>query len=72
MKVDTERMENSNQETYLGDVVDKSTKARPNLEKRKVKGYGAINDILAIVNDIPPSHWKMQAGLTLKGNIGVK
>ena len=66
LKVDGHTMENSDRETYLGDIIDKSAKARPNIEKRKAKGYGAINDILAIVNEIPLSHWKVQAGLHLR------
>ena len=66
LKVSGVIMEKSDRETYLGDIIDKSAKATPNIEKRKAKGYGAINDILAIVNEIPLSHWKVQAGLHLR------
>ena len=38
LKVDGHTMENSDRETYLGDIIDKSAKARPNIEKRKAKG----------------------------------
>ena len=31
-------MENSDQEVYLGDIIDKSAKVKPNIEKRKCKG----------------------------------
>ena len=44
-------MENCKQEIYLGDIIDNSGKARPNIEKRKSKGYGIIANILAIINE---------------------
>ena len=60
------KMENSDQEKYLGDIVDKSGKARPNIEARKAKGYGIVSNILAIVNEVPLGHWKIEAGLKLR------
>ena len=66
LKVDDSKMENSDQEVYLGDIINKNAKARPNLEKRKSKGYGAVNNILAITNEVPLAHWKIQAGLQLR------
>ena len=59
-------MQNSNQQTYLGDILDKRGTCRPNIEKRKCKGYSITSNILAIVNDIPLGHWKIQAGLSLR------
>ena len=59
-------MENSNQEKYLGDVIDKSGKAKYNIEKRKSKGFGIISNILAIINEIPLSQWKVMAGLRMR------
>ena len=59
-------MGNSDQEVYLGDIIDKSLKVKLNIEKRKCKGYGAVNNILAITNDVPLAHWKMEAGLKLR------
>ena len=59
-------MNQSEEETYLGDVLEKSTKKRTNIERRKAKGYGIVNDILTIVNEIPLSHWRIQAGLLLR------
>ena len=53
LKVYGEKMENSNQERYLGDVVDKSGKNRPNIEARKAKGFGILSNIMAIVNEVP-------------------
>ena len=66
LKVDGAKMENSDQEVYLGDIIDKSARAKPNLEKRKSKGYGAVNNILAITSEVPLAHWKIQAGLSLR------
>ena len=66
LKVHGQVMKNSNQETYLGDLIDKSGKARTNIEKRKSKGYGIIANILAIINEIPLAHWKIEAGLKLR------
>ena len=59
-------MEQSKQETYLGDLIDKSGTIRPNVEMRKAKGYGVVTNILAIVNEVPLGHWKIEAGLRLR------
>ena len=66
LKVHGSRMLNSKQETYLGDLIDKSGRARPNIEKRKAKGYGLTANILAIVNEVPLAHWKVEAGLKMR------
>ena len=58
LKVQGTKMKSSNQELYLGDVIDKSGKAKPNIEKRKLKGYVIIANILAIINELPLAHWK--------------
>ena len=64
--IDGVKMDNSKQEIYLGDVIDDSGKAKINIEKRKVKGLGAVNDILVITNEVPLAHWKIVAGLRLR------
>ena len=51
--VDGAKMENSKQEMYLGDIIDSSGKDKPNLERRKGKGFGAVNEIIVITNEIP-------------------
>ena len=66
LKVHGSDMEQSDKETYLGDVVHKSGKSKPNLEARKAKGLGIMNNILAIVNEVPLGHWKVDAGLALR------
>ena len=60
------KLENSDQEKYLGDLVDKKGTCRPNIEKRKLKGFSITSSILAIVNEVPMGHWKIQAGLSLR------
>ena len=66
LKVHEFKMNESKQETYLGDVIENNTKSKVNIEKRKARGYGVINDILVIISEIPLSHWRMQAGLLLR------
>ena len=64
--IDGVKMDNSKQEIYLGDVIDDSGKAKINIEKRKGKGLGAVNEILVITNEVPLAHWKLVAGLRLR------
>ena len=59
-------MKCSEQEKYLGDILDKKGTCAPNIEKRKQKGYSITSNILAIVNEVPLGHWKVQAGLSLR------
>ena len=66
LKVHGKQMEQSKQETYLGDVIDKSGTIRPNIDIRKAKGFGIVSNILAIVNEVPLGHWKIEAGLRLR------
>ena len=56
-----EKMGNSQQETYLGDKIDRSGKLKPTIESRISRGYGAISNILAIVNEIPLAHRRVEA-----------
>ena len=66
LRVHEQQMEQSSQETYLGDVVNISGKNRPNIESRRAKGYGILSNILAIVDEVPLGHWKVDAGLNLR------
>ena len=59
-------MKSSKQETYLGDKIDHSGKLRPTIHSRISKGYGAVNYILAITNEVPLAHWRISAGLRLR------
>ena len=66
LKVHGNKMENSTQERYLGDIVHNSGTNKASIDKRKSRGYGITSEILAIVNEIPLAHWKIQAGLSLR------
>ena len=59
-------MGESSQETYLGDRIHKSGKLKHTIDARVARGYGAITTILAIINEIPLAHWRVQAGLQLR------
>ena len=66
LKVHENEMHESEQEKYLGDVVDKSGKVRSTIEDRKNKGYGMVAEILAILNDIPLGQFRIDIGLKLR------
>ena len=66
LKIHGSMMQNSNQEKYLGDLLDKRGTCRSNIEKRKLKGYSITSNILSIVNEVPLGHWRIQAGLSLR------
>ena len=53
LKVHGNKMSNSNQETYLGDKIDKSGLLKPTIKTRIGKGYGAVS---TIVNEVPLAH----------------
>ena len=62
-------MKRSSQETYLGDKIDISGRLKPTIKSRISKGYGAINNILAITNEVPLAHWRKCAGLRLRDSL---
>ena len=66
LKVHEKIMGESSQETYLGDRIHKSGKLKHTIDARVARGYGAITTILAIINEIPLAHWRVQAGLQLR------
>ena len=66
LKVHGEEMKRSKQETYLGDKIDFSGKIKPTIKSRISRGYGAMNYILAITNEVPLAHWRIKAGLKLR------
>ena len=69
LTIDGIEMKNSEQEKYLGDILDKKGTCRPNIEKRiseRYSKYSIVSNILAIVNEVPLGYWKVQAGLSLR------
>ena len=59
-------MKESRSEKYLGDIIHKSGSAKPNLANRLSKGWGRVNEILAIVKEAPLGRWRIRAGLQLR------
>ena len=59
-------MNNSNQEKYLGDLVNKSGKAKATIEDGVAKGYGIISEIKAILNEVPLGSYKLEMGMQLR------
>ena len=66
LKVHSEKMHESEREKYLGDVLDKSGKIRATIEDQRNKGYGIIEEILSIINEIPLGKYRLEIGLTLR------
>ena len=66
LKVHDSKMTNTNQETYLGDKIDRSGMLRHTVDARIARGFGAVTTILAIVNEVPLAHWRIQAGLEMR------
>ena len=66
LKVHGTQMNQSTQETYLGDKIDKSALLKPTLASRISKGYGAVTYILSILKELPLGHWRVEAGLRLR------
>ena len=64
IKVHEESMRNSNKEKYLGDVISNG-KIRSTIEERRNKGFGLVNEILAILDEIPLGRFRIEIGLRL-------
>ena len=58
-------MKNSTKEKYLGDFITDGT-IRKTIEDRKNRGYGIVNEILAILDEIPLGRYKIEIGLLLR------
>ena len=46
--------------------METSGSIKATINSRVSKGYGAISNILAIVNEVPLAHWRIEAGLQLR------
>ena len=66
LKVHNDNMDDTSKSKYLGDVVDKSGRIRANIEERRAKGFAIVNEILAIVEEIPLGKYRMEIGLNLR------
>ena len=66
MKIHDGVMSDSNKEKYLGDFIHESGKIRETIEDRRGKGFGIVNEILAILEDVPLGKYKLEIGLKLR------
>ena len=65
LNVHENKMKNSNQEKYLGDIVDHSGSIKPTIKDRISKAWGIISEIKAILTEIPLGKYKLEMGLKL-------
>ena len=66
IKVHTDVMKNSNEQKYLGDLICSSGSVRNNVESRRNKGFGIVNEIISILEEIPLGRFKFEIGLILR------
>ena len=66
LKVHDEKMNNSNQEKYLGDILSSSGSIKATISQRVSKGYGILSEIKAIIDEIPLGNYKLEMGLKLR------
>ena len=59
-------MSESKADKYLGDFVHNSGSNKLNIARRLSRGWGKINEILAIIKEAPLGHHKIMAGLILR------
>ena len=66
LKIHNSKMNEAQQEKYLGDFIDTSGTIRKTVEERKNKGYGIVSEIIAILDEIPLGRYKLEIGLKLR------
>ena len=65
-KVHDSRMKDSKQEKYLGDQLNHTGKIKETINERVSKGYGIVNEILALIEEIPLGKYRLEIGLKLR------
>ena len=66
LRVHDDKMGESTQEKYLGDLINNSGTNRKTIEDRRNKGYGIVSEIIAILEEIPLGRFKHEIGLKLR------
>ena len=66
LKVHQEKMKQSQEEKYLGDLVNTSGTIRNTVEERRNKGYGIVSEIIAILDENPRGRYKVEIGLKVR------
>ena len=59
-------MKDSKAEKYVGDIINNSGNNKTNLENRIAKGWGKVNQILALIKEAPLGSYRIKAGLILR------
>ena len=54
------------QDKYLGDLINTTGTIRNTVEDRKNKGFGIVNEIIALLDEIPLGRYKIEIGLKLR------
>ena len=66
LKVHENVMNESESDKYLGDIVDKSGKIQATVANRIKRGQGSINEIMAILSEIPFGKFRTEVALQLR------
>ena len=69
LKIHGDKMENSNQEKYVGDIITEDAKNDENIAARKGKAFAIAGDILAILDEIPLGPYRIDAGLCMRNGM---
>ena len=66
LKVHDKKMNSTDKDNYLGDIVHSSGQIRHTIEQRRDRGYAIVAEIIAILDDIPLGKYKIDIGLKLR------
>ena len=63
LKVYDQDMEEADDETYLGDIIDKKGNINKTIEKRSARGECIVSKILSVIKEIPLGKHKVKSAL---------
>ena len=66
LNVHDDKMERSNEEKYLGNIISDDGSNKVNIKSRISKGYGIIAEIMSIVNEIPFGSHQLEVAIELR------
>ena len=66
IKVHNEYGKTVNNDKYVGDILSADGSNTSKIKERTEKGYGIVNEILAILDEIPLGPYKISVGLRLR------
>ena len=66
IKVHDKKGEKVTDEKYIGDVISSDGTNTKNLKERIDKGYGIVNEIVSILDEVPLGKYKIIAGIKLR------